>query len=188
MVHHDAEVAGLGAISSVTCRDLPTGLPTLAEAMTACSGMVVNVEIKNSPDEPGFDATGSLAHQVVGALSEIGWLDNVIISSFDRATCAAARLADATVSIGLLTGWRTDGRHALDVAIEDGLTAIHPFFQRVDRAVLDRAREVGVAVNVWTVNLDEEITAMLDFDVDTIITDEPARAIELRRAREQRPR
>jgi glycerophosphoryl diester phosphodiesterase len=71
VVHHDAALADLGEIAALTCRDLPATVPTLAEAMTACDGLRVNVEIKNGPDEPIYDPTGALAHQVVTALGEV---------------------------------------------------------------------------------------------------------------------
>ncbi|MHB1252330.1 MAG: glycerophosphodiester phosphodiesterase family protein [Acidimicrobiales bacterium] len=39
---------------------------------------------------------------------------------------------------------------------------------------MDQARELGVAVNVWTVNNARDIKAMLDLGVSSIITDDPA--------------
>src|SRR4051812_33810066 len=44
VVHHDPLPA-----------ELTPHVPTLGDALDACTGMWVNVEIKNDPDEPDFD-------------------------------------------------------------------------------------------------------------------------------------
>src|SRR5688500_8524203 len=68
LVHHDAE---------------PTpGAPALADALDACEGMTVNIEIKNLQGEPDFDPGETLAAQVVDLLRERGGRDDVIVSSF----------------------------------------------------------------------------------------------------------
>ena len=51
VVHHDAEVAGAGPIHERRHDELPGWVPPLEEALAACDGSVVNVEIKNAPTE-----------------------------------------------------------------------------------------------------------------------------------------
>ena len=182
VIHHDAEVAGVGLISAVQCQKLPHGLATLAEAMTACSGLRVNVEIKNDPREAGFDPSGALAAQIVTELGEMDWLDSVIISSFDLATCQAVRRSDPQVLVGWLLDWRHEAELAISVAMDSGLNAVHPFFQRVSQQLVADAHRGGMAVNVWTVNAVEDMGQMFDWDVDSLITDLPAEAIAVRTA------
>ncbi|HET9600676.1 MAG TPA: glycerophosphodiester phosphodiesterase, partial [Acidimicrobiales bacterium] len=55
VVHHNADLADGRAVASTASRELPGTVPALDEALAACEGMTVNVEIKNDPDEPGFD-------------------------------------------------------------------------------------------------------------------------------------
>ncbi len=69
VVHHDAAIAGLGPIGSLRAGSLPGFVPTLEAAIASCKGMVLNVEVKNSPDEPGYDSEGELASKVVECLS-----------------------------------------------------------------------------------------------------------------------
>jgi len=176
VVHHDAELASGSAIAELTCRQLPAGLPTLEEAMIACEGMIVNVEIKNSPHEARYDDTGALAHQVVAEIDELGRLDAVIISSFDLATCEAVRRASDQVPVGLLLDWRGDPSPFVAVAFERGLSAIHPFFHGVDASLVESAHGRGIAVNVWTVNAAEEMARLAKLDVDALITDDPVLA------------
>jgi glycerophosphoryl diester phosphodiesterase len=48
-----------------------------------------------------------------------------------------------------------------------------PFYRDLDRAALDEARRLGLAVVVWTVNDPAHIAAVLDLGVDGIISDRP---------------
>ena len=52
-VHHDAEIPGLGAIAALGVADLPAHVPLLPDVLAVCDGMVVNVEIKNAPQDHG---------------------------------------------------------------------------------------------------------------------------------------
>ena len=60
-VHHDAEVPGLGPICELGVADLPAHVPLLADALGASEGMLVNVEIKNAPQDPGWDEGEAVA-------------------------------------------------------------------------------------------------------------------------------
>jgi glycerophosphoryl diester phosphodiesterase len=173
VVLHDPLVEGVGAVADLECRQLPATVATLEEALTTCAGLRVNVEIKNHPSEAVYDASGALAHQVVTTLGELGWLDDVIISCFDLATCEAVRLAHASVPVGWLLDWRLDASGSVDQVVERGLSAIHPFFSRVDESLVDRAHARGIEVNVWTVNAAEEMARQFRLGVDAVITDDP---------------
>ncbi len=187
VVHHDLVIDGVGAINDLECRELPGSIPTLEEALTACLGLRVNVEIKNHPSEAVYDASGALAHQVVASLSELGWLNGVIISCFDLDTCAAVRFADATVPVGWLLDWRVDPAPSIPQVAERGLNAIHPFFNGVTADLVAHAHDVGLDVNVWTVNAAEEMERQFDLGVDAVITDDPRLALATLATRDQRP-
>src|SRR5258708_30567760 len=49
-VHHDAHLSDGRAIVDMAARDLPSTVPSLAEALAASAPLPVNVEIKNSPN------------------------------------------------------------------------------------------------------------------------------------------
>jgi glycerophosphoryl diester phosphodiesterase len=176
VVHHDQVCAGL-SIGQTPQRDLPSYVPTLDEALEACEGLNVNVEIKNSRGrgETSYDETGDLARQVVRQVRQANWADRVIVSCFDQATCAAARSFDAEIAIGWLL-WRVDLASALTQSHILGFTAVHPYYRKIDAATMLRARELDLKVNTWTVNSRSALKAMLTLGVDCIITDEVARA------------
>jgi len=51
----------------------------------------------------------------------------------------------------------------------------------VNAVVMHKAHELGLKVNTWTVNKPEDITAMAQLGVNTIITDDPETAMSLTR-------
>src|SRR5476651_1782318 len=54
-IHHDPAIEGLGPVADLSVADLPAHVPLLADALAVCEGMVVKVEIKNDPTDPGYD-------------------------------------------------------------------------------------------------------------------------------------
>jgi len=182
VIHHDPRCEGI-AISDARQRELPKYLPTLDDAMESCEGMLVNVEIKNSQDrsETSYDETGELARQVVQHLQQINWAHRVIISSFDQATCVNARSFDADIDVGWLL-WNVNLASAITQAHVLGFTAVHPRFKDLNVDAMTLAREMNLDVNTWTVNSQNALRAMVELGVNSIITDNPARAMALVRA------
>ena len=82
VVHHNPHLADGRIIAEHLAADLPADLPTLTAALDACAGMWVNVEIKNDPQEPDFDATDSIANDTMALLLDRGADDQWLISSF----------------------------------------------------------------------------------------------------------
>ena len=68
VVHHNPHLHDLRLIAATPYADLPDAVPTLGEALDACAGMWVNVEIKNDPEEPDFDPTESIADETIAHL------------------------------------------------------------------------------------------------------------------------
>jgi glycerophosphoryl diester phosphodiesterase len=170
-VHHDAEIAGLGTVDQLEVADLPARVPLLADALAVCEGMVVNVEIKNAPQDPGWDPGEAVAALTAAAIEEAGWTARVIVSSFQPATLRAVQAADGRLALGALWGFAAEVEPGLAQAVEAGFSAVHPFVASVDRDLVERAHAMGLAVNVWTVNAPEDLRAMVAAGVDTVITD-----------------
>lgn len=185
VVHHDAHLAadhdggplgGGRAIIELDRATLPAYVPTLAEAFAACEGIGVNVEIKNIPGEPDFDASGSVAADVVDLVRELGLVDQVIVSSFNYADIAAVRARDADIATGWLLLGADDVEGLLAHVVADRHTALHPPFDSVTPALVSAAHARGIQVNTWTIDDPETILAMADAGVDTVITNDPATA------------
>jgi glycerophosphoryl diester phosphodiesterase len=176
LVHHDPSatpVGLLGAQPFAVIREAIPSVPTLAEALDACRGWFVNVEIKCAPWEPDADPE----HRVVrGAIDLIRDRDvDVLISSFDLATIDAARAYAPEIPTGFLVH-HSDLRMSATVAHTHGHTWLHP-----DRATaltapeeaVNRARHENLHVAVWTVDDPDEIRALAAVGVDAVITNVP---------------
>lgn len=170
-IHHDAEVPGLGPICELVVADLPRHIPLLGDALAASEGMLVNVEIKNAPQDPGWDEGEAVAALTATAIEEAGWTDRVLVSSFQPATLRAVQVADGRLPIGTLWGWAADPGAALAEAVEAGWRAVHPFVTLVTADLVAQAHDAGLAVNVWTVNAPADLAAMVAFGVDAVISD-----------------
>jgi glycerophosphoryl diester phosphodiesterase len=174
VVHHDAEIPGVGPVSGTRVRELPAHVPLLADALSACEGMIVNVEIKSDGDE-------ALPLATVTALVELGWVDRVVVSSFDPACIEVVRNADPRLAVGWLLEWTADAHAALPQAVDRGYQAIHPFVAQVDAPLVAEAHAAGLAVNVWTVNSPEDLRTMVGLGVEAVITDRLEEALAIAR-------
>jgi glycerophosphoryl diester phosphodiesterase len=184
VVHHDAQLPGAGVLAEVplaAARRAAPWLPTLAEALDACSGRLVNVEIKNQPWEPAFDP----AERVVAAVAELlvsrGRRDHVVVSSFHLATIDRMLELGSEVETALLTFEGIDPYDGLLRAHEHGHRSFHPALGSVvgDAAgvLCARAHALGMRVTVWTVNEPAEMHRLATAGVDGIVTDVPDVAV-----------
>jgi len=181
VVHHDAALPDGRVIASTPTGELPDHVPSLAEALDACAGVVVNVEIKNSPFDPDHDPDRTLADQVVALLDERGGRDDVLVSSFDLATVDRVR-ALSDVATAFLTYVDPVGADAVALAADRGHVAIHPHEGTVDAGFVALAHGAGLQVNVWTVDDPDRVRALAAAGVDGIVTNVPARTREALRA------
>jgi len=179
VVLHDAELTGLGPVCDLRVRELPNDVALLGEAMEVLESLVVNVEIKNAADEPGFDPTGSLSHDVVALLQDRGDLERVVVSSFDLPTLDAVRQASATVATGWLLGYAAEPGTLVEIAVDHDVGALHPWVLTVDAEGVTAAHAAGLEVATWTVNARQDLERMARLGVDTVITDDVPLALEV---------
>jgi glycerophosphoryl diester phosphodiesterase len=146
-------------------------VPTLAEALGACAGMFVNVEIKCLPWEPDPDGPG---RPVVRAVVDLVLANatNAIISSFDLGSIDACR----EIAPELTTAWLTYGQPLADVAKQaaaHGHAWLHPDRASALAGGIDCVHDLGLRVDVWTVDDPDEIRRLADAGADAIVTNRP---------------
>jgi len=173
VVHHDAAIPGLGTIVELKRADLPESVPTLAEALDACAGMGVNIEIKNSPIDPDYDEGNAVAGAVAGLVIARRRQDSVIVSSFNLASVDAVRAASPRVPTALLTVPALDQQWAIDTAAERGHAAWHPHHTSVTAELVAAAHAAGLKVNTWTVDDPATMRELAALGVDGIVTNLP---------------
>ncbi len=176
VVHHDAEIEGAGQIHALRAGELPSWVPGLDEALEACGGAAVNVEVKNAPVEPGFDPAETVATEVVSTLESLSRTPGrgpaqVIVSSFWSATLAVVHRDGPDVPTGLLVHPSLDASEAADRALSIGCAALHPFHTQVTPALVALVHGMGMSVATWTVNEGHDVEAVAAAGVDVVITD-----------------
>jgi len=183
VVHHDAAAPGFGVLADHPAAEVRRGLPavpTLEEALEACAGLLVNVEVKNLPGDADFDPDERAAVALVELLHARGGRDDVLVSSFNLATIDRVRHLDPELATGFLTAG-VDAREAATIADGRGHGAVHPHVHSLAGPaaipVVAHSHDLGLAVNVWTVNAPDEIRRLADAGVDGVITDVPDQAL-----------
>ncbi len=174
VVHHDAVLADGRLIADLTRSDLPSTVALLDEALEACAGIRVNIEIKNVDVDPDFDPDEYLAGAVVETVARLGMGDRVVVSSFGLAAIDRVRALDPALATGYLASARWDQTKALQRAIDGGHTAFHPYHLVVNADLVAAGHAAGLEVNTWTVDDPDRIRWLArDCGVDGIITNEP---------------
>jgi glycerophosphoryl diester phosphodiesterase len=176
-VHHDPLVEGAGPLSGLTAAELPSYIPLLADALDACRGLTVNIEIKNLPGEPGFDPDERVAREVVDLVVGAGRESGVVISSFWPPTLEAVHALRPDLVTGLLLAPWFDPGEAVAAAVARGFHAVHPHVDLVSGALVAGAHRAGLAVAAWPVNGAPAMAAVAEAGVDTVITDDVPLAV-----------
>ena len=161
-------------------------VPSLDEALAAFPGARFNLELKE--DLPG------MVERTVEVVAEAGRCELTLLTAEADALMAKLREHLARTGAGCALGACTADVVDFVRSARDGGTPRQgpmalqipaEFYGRplVTRALVDHAHAHGVQVHVWTVNDPAEMVALLDLGVDGLITDFPARAAALTRAR-----
>lgn len=146
--------------------------PTLREALelTKANDKAVNIEIKKQPDE----ATARVAvEKTVALVAELGMDDGkqVVISSFEHEYLRHARELNGQIPIQILT--KTQIPDLESYLASFGTNSVNPKLSTWSYEQLKAFSDKGVLANVWTVNEVEEMKALLDANVNGIMTDFP---------------
>lgn len=161
--------------------------------------LTLNVEIKSHAEQTDlYDPPDIIVSDVVDLLERHDLHHRCIISSFDWRVLEACAERAPTVTRGHLTLEQNHGT-AMVPNIVDGspwmsgvtrkdhkdslaqtISALGgkvwcPYFKDLTESELAKAKELGLLVNVWTVNSVSDIIRMAKMGVDGIISDYPAR-------------
>jgi glycerophosphoryl diester phosphodiesterase len=156
--------------------DASLRIATLAEALEALAGVVVNLDIKRTaPDVEPYEAL------LADALRAHGRGDDTIVASFSDPAIAAFRRVAPEFCTSLATLETAEfyrAAHAGEPAppttgVALQVPATFGEVTVVDERFVDAAHAAGLAVHVWTVNDEDEMRRLLDLGVDGIISDTP---------------
>jgi len=155
-----------------------SAVPTLHETLALLSGRAaVDIEIKNVPGEPDFDPEEEVAVMLVHrALDDVGFVGDVIISSFNPRSIERSREARPDLPTGLLTDVGVDAAAALHFAGEQGHRWVLPFAERVIEqgdGFAARVHDAGLLLGTWIVDEPAHARALLAAGVDAVATNDP---------------
>lgn len=178
VVHHDDTLPDGRVIVALPRTELPGSVPTLAEALDACGELIVNVEIKNWPDDADFDPREAVADAVVTEVERRGIGERIVVSSFHRPTIDRVRARAPELRTAFLHA-HVDGPTALAEAVEHGHPLLHPWYGWVTEELVAAAHLARVGVNAWTVDEPDVMARLAAMDVDGIVTNLPDLALEV---------
>lgn len=134
---------------------------------------ILNIEIKNDPVISNRELESALADM----LKTYAFDDRVLISSFDHSALRYIKQLDRALSIAPLymSGFVDIWQYAKRINAD----AVHPAFYAIDKDSVKDCKKEGIAVNVWTVDIDTDIKKAADMEVSGIITNEPQKALRI---------
>ena len=178
VVHHDRALERTttlrGPVAARSAAELKAvGVPSLDEVLGRYRDARIIIEMKVN--------TAALAEAVVAAVRSAGAIDRVCLGSFGWRVLHAARRLEPRLATSAA---REEVRWALyrtwlhwpvtrvayggyQVPELSGRTRV------VSRRFVDAAYAAGLAVQVWTVDTDQDAHRLLDRGVDALITDRP---------------
>lgn len=179
VVHHNPHLHDLRLVADTARADLPEHVPTLGDALDACAGMWVNVEIKNDPDEPDFDPTESIADETVAHLVARGEDHRWVISCFRVETVDRCR----ELAPSIRTAWLCSEppADAAERMAAKGHSALHPWVGALTRDTVEACHAAGVRVNTWTCDDPDRMAELIAWGIDGICTNVPDVALRVLR-------
>ena len=167
---------GSGAVKDYTLEELKKfdfgegeKIPTLEEVFELTKGKVlVNVEIKEM----------NMAKEVVEIIERYNMADKVLVSSFLHPVLLEVKRLNPTIKTGILFTCRPVS--ITNMARDARAEFVHPYYETLDKQLIDEAHKNGLEVNVWTVDDPDEMQKLIEWGVDGIITDVPDVFLEIR--------
>lgn len=176
VVHHD-RISPAGPLDGLRRSEVPVWLPSLDDALAACSVGTVNVELKVPPEASPVEASW-LGEDLAGSLAAQGGplgLSGLVLSSFSAPAARAALGAVPALRVGLLLeGPVAEAELAPG---DDGYWALHVHYQALAPGDVAALHDRGLQVVAWTVDEPSEMERLAAAGVDVLITDTPAAAL-----------
>ena len=157
-------------------------VPTLVEVLDAMTGRaMVDIEIKNIPGEPDFDAEAEVAVEAtLRALDRTSFVGDVLISSFNPSSIAWSKTLAPDVPTGLLTIEQINAATSLAFAKEQGHSWVLPASASVILAgegFPPMAHDADMRVGTWIVDDPATAVDLAAWGIDAIATNDPAKIV-----------
>ena len=130
------------------------------------------LEFKTNPKNERYAELVDSSMNIIHRMKAQAWVDYI---SFDYRALLRVRAIDQGAHTAYLGADRP-----MDLQRVEGMSGIDYHFSQFDKIerMYERARILGLTINIWTVNDFEFMKKLLDMDVDFITTDEPEILLE----------
>lgn len=156
-----------------------TPIPSLDEYLSFMEGhrdMVTNIELKTAPVY-----YPEIEEKTLALVRKHDLEDNIIYSSFNwLSIMKMMRLTDKSRFGLLFSGMRL--YHQAPLMRDLALDYFHPDFNDLTDEIVKSFSEGGIGLNVWTVNETADIEKCRDWNICSVITNYPDRALTVRSA------
>lgn len=183
VLHHDAEVPGVGPIVGLTFDELRAAaphVPTPDEMLGVSGDLVIDIEIKNSPHDGDYDPEHTSADLVVEWIRRESLHWRTFVSSFNWDTMDRVRHLDPTITTGQLLDRSGALEDLAGPVAERGHTWVLPadaLLGEEPSPAIAAAHEVGLVVAVWTVDDPRRMQDLAAAGIDGIVTNDPDLAV-----------
>ena len=197
VVIHDEKVdrttSGKGFVNDFLYRDIRNlnankkgmkkePIPSLKEVLEwmQTNKIVCNIELKN-----GLIPYEGLEEKVIRLVRTYGLMERIIVSSFNHYSIVTSfRIAPEIETAPLyIEGIYMPWVYSQSIRAK----GIHPKHSGVSNEIIKTTMENGIAVRPYTVNKDADMHRLFNIDCTAIITDDPVKALRIRKQYEKRP-
>ena len=138
-------------------------IPTLREVIQLVKGRIkLNIEVKVSGSDP------DIAQKVVNIIRSENIAKDCMVTSFEKPVIEKVK----EIAPELITGFIFDEEYPPDI-FEGNWEYVCCKRNIVDEEFVQKAKQKGKKIFVWTVNYPAEMKKLIDLGVDGIITDVP---------------
>ncbi len=183
VVHHDAQLAGIGLVADhplAELRSVHPDVPTLAEVLDVCADLrLINVELKCCSWDDDPDPDRVVARGVAALIARRSVYHQVVVSSFDLPMIDDLRKIDDRIA----TGWLIQGvdpSPLVAVAKRHGHAWLHPDWGNLQlrlAAVMEASSEHNVSIDSWTIDDPAVMREFSEAGVHALITNKPEVAV-----------
>lgn len=149
-------------------------IPTLREVLEWMQDnmLLLNIELKND-----VIRYIELEQKVIDLVREYRMEKRVVLSSFNHHSVAILEALAPDIERAILYHYPI-AEPTAEAKIRKA-SGLHPNFELLTKEFVQKAQEEGYVLRPYTINEPEDLTRMIEYGVDVIITDWPERAFSL---------
>ncbi|MEH7111841.1 glycerophosphodiester phosphodiesterase [Neobacillus niacini] len=157
-------------------------IPSLVEVLEwmQTNRLICNIELKN-----GIFPYEGMEEKVIQLVRKYDLSNRIIISSFNHYSIVLSYRMAPEIETAPLFNERIYMPWVYAQSIR--AQGIHPKLSSITEEIIENSLKNGIAVRPYTVNKDADIVKLLKINCSALITDDPVKALKIRKQYEKRP-